>query len=326
MVTSFRIKTKTILRIRARRRKAISSRLVFLFPVLTGLILAGCRARPVTNQPIQVLATETFLSDIAQNVSGDRITIQGLIPSGLDPHAFEPTPQDVAKIAQSQVLIVNGGGIETWLKKVLDNAGGERLVIEASNGLEGRQPKAGEPALDDPKGIDPHFWLDPLLVIRYVENIRDGLSQADPPGLQTYAQNAEAYIAQLKNLDAWIRAQVNQIPPDRRLLVTNHESLGYFADRYGFQIVGAVIPSVSTEASPSAQELTALVGRIRESGAKAIYLETGANPNLAEQIAKETGVQVVTGLNTHSVDPQNGVPTYLDMMKTVVSTIVTALK
>ena len=174
---------------------------------------------------------------------------------------------------------------------------------------------------------DPHFWLDPNNVITYVENIRAALTQADPAGAAVYAANAAAYGTRLKDLDAWIVAQVAVLPPARRLLVTNHESFGYFADRYGFRITGTVIPSVSSDASPSAQQLARLVDRIRAAQAPAIFLEAGANPQLADQVARETGVRVVTGLYTHSISaPGGGAPTYIDMLKFDVSAIVNALK
>ena len=118
---------------------------------------------------------------------------------------------------------------------------------------------------------DPHFWLDPLNVVKYVENIRDGLIAADPAGKDVYTQNADAYIAQLNELDAWIKQQVVAIPDERRLIVTNHESFGYFADRYGFKIIGTIIPSVSSGASPSAQQMARLMDHIRETNASAIF-------------------------------------------------------
>jgi len=176
-------------------------------------------------------------------------------------------------------------------------------------------------------GGDPHFWLDPLLVIRYVENIRDGLSAADPAGKDIYAANAAAYIEQLKQLDAEIQALAAQLPAERRLLVTNHESFGYFADRYGFQVIGTVIPSVSTGSAPSAQQLARLVERIRQTGAPAVFLETGANPQLAEQLAAETGVRVVEGLFTHSITAPDGpAPNYIEMMRYNAQAITDALK
>lgn len=294
-------------------------------------LLVGCAPTRPASGPA-VLAAESFLADIAQNVAGERAQVAALIPIGVDPHGFQPTPADVRKVAESAVLIVNGAGFEEFLDELLRNAGGQRIVIEAAAGLEMREAEeevhepGGEAAGHAHEG-DPHFWLDPVSVIRYVENIRDGLSQADPAGQPVYAANAAAYVAKLEELDAWIRAQTQQIPAERRLLVTNHESFGYFADRYGFTIVGAVIPSVSTGASPSAQEMAKLVEHIKETGATAIFLETGASPQLARQVAQETGAKVVTGLYTHSItDAKGPAPTYIEMMKYNVRAIVDALR
>ena len=307
---------------------------VCLWLVMASLVLASCAPSTApaglansSLHPLKVLAVETFLADVAQNVAGDRLKVEALMPIGVDPHAFEPTPGDLAKIADSQVLIVNGAGFEGWLQKVLDNAGGQRQVIDASAGLTPRVPKADElVAADHPEG-DPHFWLDPTKVVKYAENIRDGLSQADPAGADTYAKNAATYVAQLNDLDQWIAGQVQAVPAARRLLVTNHESLGYFADRYGFRVVGAIVPSVTSNASPSAQELAALTERIRATGASAIFLENGANVQLAEQLARETGVKVVTGLYTHSITLPGGLaPTYLAMMRYDTTAVVEALK
>jgi len=288
---------------------------------------SACGSESLPNKPgggLSILAVETFLADIAQNVAGERLSVESLMPLGLDPHAFQPTPADVAKIADSQVLIVNGSGFEEWLDETLKNAGGERLVVEASAGLQTRKPAESE-IVDEAQ--DPHFWLDPVSATRYVENIRAGLIQADPAGKAIYTQNAEAYMASLNDLDGWIREQVDQIPAERRLLVTNHESFGYFADRYGFKVVGTVLPSVSTGAAPSAGQMAALIEKVRASGAPAIFLETGADPRLADQIAHETGVKLITGLYSHSVtEPGGNAPTYLSMMKYNTMLIVGALK
>jgi ABC-type Zn uptake system ZnuABC Zn-binding protein ZnuA len=302
--------------------------------LIFALLLPACQSAAQPTEPgssgsLKILAVETFLADIAQNVAGDRAQVEALMPAGLDPHAFEPTPQDVVKIAASQVLIQNGRGLEDWLAKVLDNAGGQRRVIEASAGLPVRTPQAEEIVGADGQDQqgDPHYWLDPISVIHYVENIRDGLSQADPPGKAVYAQNAAAYIAKLKDLDGWVRQQVEQIPPAQRQLITNHESFGYYADRYGFRISGTIIASVSSSASPSARQLAALIDTIRQTGARAIFLETGANPQLADQIAADTGIKVITGLYTHSITPPGGeAPTYIDMIKVDTTLIVNALK
>jgi ABC-type Zn uptake system ZnuABC Zn-binding protein ZnuA len=261
----------------------------------------------------KVLAVESFLADIAQNVAGERFEVEVLIPPGSDPHTFQPTPQDVTKIANSQLLIANGAGLEEWLQEILDNAGGERLVIEAADGLLGEPTRPG----------DPHFWLDPIYVIHYVEEIRDGYIRVDPAGEADYIQNAADYILQLDDLDSWIAGQFEQIPLERRMLVTNHESFGYFADRYGFNIIGTVIPNVSTGSSPSAQQLVKLIEAIKATGTMAIFLESGTNPELAEQVAREAGVKVIKDLLTHSVSPPGG---YIEMMKYNTLAIVEGLK
>jgi ABC-type Zn uptake system ZnuABC Zn-binding protein ZnuA len=304
---------------------------IFRFLVIISIPLLGAACYPnrtstsVNNVP-HALAVESFLADIAHNVAGDRIQVDSLMPLELDPHAFEPAPADVAKIAQTKILIVNGAGLEAWLQEVLDNAGGERLVIDASHGLDSR-PVVENAAGVSPHEGDPHFWLDPNKVIRYTENIRDGFIRFDPAGKDTYTQNATHYILELKELDAWIMNKVQEIPPERRLLVTNHESLGYFANRYGFKVVGTVIPSTSTGASPSAQQVADLVRKIRATGAPAIFLETGTNPKLDEQIAREAGVKIVTDIYTHSLSRADGnAPTYLDMMRYNTQTILDSLK
>ena len=211
--------------------RRIVSGVILLFGII---LLAACQGNAApgsqsnrvisTEGGLKVLAVESFLADIAQNVAGDRFKVELLVPPDTDPHTFQPTPQDVTKIANSQVVIANGAGLEEWLQEILDNAGGQRLMIEAARGLMGDSARPG----------DPHFWLDPNHVIYYAEKIRDGYLSVDPAGEAEYIQNTADYILQLEELDTWIAGQIEEIPSERRLLVTNHESFGYFADRYGF--------------------------------------------------------------------------------------------
>jgi ABC-type Zn uptake system ZnuABC Zn-binding protein ZnuA len=304
--------------------------------VLLALLLAlgGCSRgeRPRQASRPTILATETFLADITRQVAGDRAEVQSLIPAGIEPHSFEPTPRDLARLSDAALVVASGAGLEGFLSRLIAGAGpaAAARIMEASAGLTGRVPREGEAAeaaSPDASVTDPHFYLDPILVIRYVENIRDALSRLDPAGASVYASNAGAYAARLEDLDRRIRERVSRIPPAERMLVTNHESLGYFADRYGLRIVGTVIPSTSSEASPSAQQLARLVDVIRSTGAPAIFLETGANPQLAQQVSQETRVKVVSDLYTHSITPPGGpAPTYLEMMKYNTLAIVNALK
>jgi zinc/manganese transport system substrate-binding protein len=271
---------------------------------------------------MQVLATETFLGDMAQNVAGSRIKVDVLLAPGVDPHEFQPTPQDAIQIEQSTVLVINGLGYETWLtNSLLQNASGASLVV-ASSGLTPLTDPSGEHAQGD-----PHMWMNPLNAVHYVNNIRDGLSKADPAGSALYAANAEAYGGELKALDEWIRNQVAQIPPGRRLLVTNHDSLGYLADAYGLRLIGAVIPGISTDASTSAKEVASLIQSIKSSGAPAIFVDVSENSKLAEQIASESGAKVVTGLYIETLSSPDGpAPSYIKMMKYDVTLVVNALR
>ena len=289
--------------------------------ILASLFLTSCGSAPKSNDnTLRVLASTTILADITQNIAGNRAKVDSLLPVGADPHAYQAAPADVAKIAKSNLLILNGLDYETFIKPLLENAGGERLIVEATAGLSPRQDAGNE------HGVDPHMWLDPNLVITYVNNIRDGLIKVDPQGAETYKANADTYIAQIKELDSWIVEQVKNIPAERRLLVTNHEALGYFAERYGFKIVGAIIPSMSTEAGTSAKEMSALIEQIKAAGAPAIFLGEVENPNLANQIAAETNVKVVHDLHLESLTDGPPAATYIEMMKYNVSSFVDGLK
>jgi len=286
------------------------------------IILSACapHASDVpTGSPV-IVASTTFLADIAQNVAGDRLQVESLLPFGVDPHSYQPIPQDIAKVADSDLMVINGAGYEHFLDNVLENAGGERRVVEASAGLSVRKEAGSE------HGVDPHLWLDPNNVIGYVQNIRDGLTTVDPAGADVYAANTKTYISQLQELDGWIREQVDAIPVERRLLVTNHESLGYFAERYGFTVTGTVVPGFSSEASPSAQQMAALLDQIKATGAPAVFLDAADSSTLAQQISSDAGVTVVTDLHLESLTDGPPADTYIDMMKYNVMRIVEALR
>jgi ABC-type Zn uptake system ZnuABC Zn-binding protein ZnuA len=309
----------------------VIKRLFFLRLVMPALlilpaILAACTPSPLDNEqttPIKVVAVESFLADITHNVAGERVTVVSLIDAGMDPHTFEPTPRDIITISESRLLIVNGGGLENWLPKMIDLKSISIPVIEASSGITPRIPSSAE-LVDEP--IDPHFWLDPVNVITYVRNIRDALIEMDPAGRSDYKRNADQYMVQLDDLNTWITSQVSLISPENRLLVTNHESFGYFTDRYGFKIIGTIIPSVSTGFTPTALQLTELIQKIKYAHVTAIFLEAGSNPELAQTIAAETGVTIVTGLLTHSLTgPDGPADTYINMMKYDTQLIVDAL-
>ena len=285
--------------------------------ILLIFILSAC-GQSASSTPVPapvILTSTTFLADITRNIAGDRVSVESILPFGADPHSYQPTPRDMALIADSDLLIINGAEYEHFLESLLENAGGERKIVEASSGV-------------NPEGeaLDPHMWLDPNNIIIYVENIREGLTHLDPDGATVYQSNADAYVDELKALDMWITQQISQIPVEKRLLVTNHEALGYFAERYDFMITGTLIESFSSDASPSAAQMANLIDQIKSSGAPAIFLDSSDNESLAKQIAEETGVRVVTGLHLESLTDGAPAATYIDMMEHNVTLIVEALK
>jgi ABC-type Zn uptake system ZnuABC Zn-binding protein ZnuA len=284
------------------------------------ILFIGALTSCLGSAPPDILTTTTILADIARNVAGDQLVTESLLPFGADPYSYQPAPQDTKKIDQSRVLIVNGAEYERPLEPLLANAGDKKEFVEASTGLRLRT----DPAND--QELDPHLWLDPNNVIVYVDNIREGLTHFNPEGADVYQANASAYITQLQELDAWINGQVAQIPPQRRVLVTNHDSMEYFAERYGFKVVGTIIQGFSSEASPSAEQMADLTDRIKLFEAPAIFLDAADNPALAQQIASETGVKVVTDMHFESLTQGAPAETYIDMMRYNVTKIVEALK
>jgi ABC-type Zn uptake system ZnuABC Zn-binding protein ZnuA len=291
------------------KQRTLAWTLIFIIAIT----LASCSGGAAPD----VLTTTTILADVARNVAGDRLSVGSLLPLGADPHSYQPVPQDATKVKGTKVLVIHGADYERFLQSLLENAGGKENLVDASTGLR---------LLTDENGTDPHLWLDPNNMIAYTDNIREALIQFDPDGAEAYDANATAYIDQLTELDAWINGQVSQIEPQRRVLVTNHEAFGYFAERYGFRVVGAIIPSFSSDAAPSAQQMAELVEQIKLHQAPAIFLDTSDNPDLAQQIAAETGVKVVTDLHLESLTEGGPAGTYIDMMRDNVTKIVQALQ
>ena len=277
---------------------------------------------------LRVVATTTIVGDVVAQVGGDAIELTVLLPPGADPHTYEPTPADLTAVARAHVLFVNGLGLEGFLERTLRNVG-DVPVVPVSAGIQPRlleeHEHEGEEHEEEHGEADPHVWLDVRNVLIWVENIRQALSTLDPAHADRYAANAAAYRAELEALDAWVLEQVAQVPPQNRKLVTNHPSFGYFADRYGFEQVAAVYP-ISPGAEPSAREIAELEETIRRFGVPAVFAETTVNPKLAEQVARDTGVRLVTLYTGSLGGPGSGVESYVDLIRYDVSAIVNALR
>lgn len=317
------------------RPAARLTRRTTLGALLAALVLpAGVRAQTPAAAPLQVVATFSVLGDLTQAVGGDAIQLTTLIGPGVDAHTYDPSPADLAMLEQADVIVENGLGFETWLDNFLDstNFQGERII--ASNGITLRHVDESEHDAEetpeeshDHGGDDPHVWHSAPNAIVMVENIRDGLQAADPDRATAYDANAAAKIADLQDLDAWVREQVATLPEERRKLVTSHDTFGYFADTYGFQIIGTALGSLSTEAGdPSARQIAELIAQIQEAGVPAIFAENVANPDLMEAIAAEAGVVLAPPLYSDALGtPGTPGDTYDGMMRSNVETIVQAL-
>lgn len=304
------------------------------------LVLSACVGSPAPQaaQPgrLNVVATTSIVADVVRNVGGEYVEVIILLPVGTDSHSFQPTPQDVAKVAQADVVFANGAGLEEFLEPMLENAEGKADVVEVSDGIElveapdlHANEQDGEHTDEEDHahaGGDPHTWFDPYNVIVWTKNIEQKLSTLDPEHAQVYADNAQAYQRQLEELDGWIREQVAQIPAANRRLVTDHNEFTYFVVRYGFEQVGTVIPSYSTLAQPSAQDLARLEDTVRELDVKAIFVGETVNPNLAQRVAQDTGTQLVYLYTASLSGPEGPAASYLDFMRYDVSAIVQALK
>ena len=312
--------------------------------VLAGLALVlllpitAAAQTPAAGEPLQVVASFSVLGDLVQDVGGDAVQVTTLIGPGVDAHTYDPAPADLVVLESADVIFENGLGFEPWLDRFFESAqpAGERVVV-----TEGITPRAigehdEEAEHEEEEGeeaheygeFDPHVWHDVANAIIIAGNIRDALVGADPAHAAEYEANAAATIADLEALDAWIREQVATLPEERRKLVTSHDTFGYFADAYGFAVLGTGFGSISTEAGdPSARDIAALVGEIEAAGVPAIFAENVANPDLMASIAAEAGVALAPTLYTDALGPA-GSPgeTYEGMMRSNVTTIVDALR
>ena len=276
---------------------------------------------------LRVVTTVAPLRSIIESVGGERVRVVALVPEGTNSHTFEPPPSAVRAIARADLIVVNGLNLE---RPVIELAEANRRAgVEIA--------RLGEAAIDPDQYVydfsfpreggdpNPHLWTDPILAIVYAELARDALGRADPDGAAVYAANAAALTAELRELDAAIRAAVATVPPERRLLLTYHDSFPYFAPRYGFTIIGAIQPSDFSEPSP--REVAALVRQIRESGAPAVFGSEAFPSETLETIAREAGAVQVASLRDDDLpgEPGDAENTYLAMMTANARAIVTAL-
>jgi zinc/manganese transport system substrate-binding protein len=282
---------------------------------------------------IQVATSFSILEDLVKNVGGARVQVANFVPRDGDTHSYQPSAQDVKALANAKVVFINGLGLETWFAQLAKNAGNQAKMIELAKGLNTRKLQAEhedehhEGEDHDHGELDPHLWWNPMNVVQYVYQIRNALTSADPQGKNLYWTNAARYARNLANLDAWAKLEVAKIPTKNKKIVTNHDALGYLADRYGFRIVGTVIPGGGTERAPSAKETANLIRLIRREQVKAIFTENTISAKLAASIARETGAKIAPSLYTDSLGALGSSgETYQKAFRHNILTLVAALR
>lgn len=329
-------------------------RRILLFGVVAAVLVAGCGGASGGDSgadgsgadgEVQVATTISVLGDMVKGVGGDRVEVFNLVPPGTDVHTFQPRPSDARRISEAEVVFQNGLGLEDWLEDLLESAGNEGPgVVTLARGMEtlkGEEHGYGveeEHAREEDEHADeehreeegghthakgnPHLWLDVSNAERYVEKIRDTLIEVDPEGAETYERNARAYLAELEDLDGYIRGKVRGIPEENRRLVTFHDAFPYFAEAYGFELVDVILQN--PEAEPSARETAELVRQIEEQEVPAVFTEPQFNRGLAETIAREADVEVYEIYSDSLVDDP-AADSYVEMMRTNIDRIAEGL-
>jgi ABC-type Zn uptake system ZnuABC Zn-binding protein ZnuA len=288
-----------------------------------GLVaLAACTA-PGASTPgtarLPVVTTSSVFADLIQNVGGDRVSVTALVPRHADVHTFQPSPTDVRAVAGARLIVMNGLGLDDWLRDTITNAAASGTpLVELGTGLAGVELLPGE----EPGTQNPHLWMAVPYAEGYVDEIERALAAADPANAAAYQQGADAYRGRLDALDARVRARIDSIPPAERRLVTFHDAFPYFAREYGLQIVGVAVEAPGQD--PSAAEIAALIDAIKAAHVKAIFSEDQFPTQLVDQLAASTGARVVSNLYDDSLgDPP--VTSYEALMDWDVDQLVAAL-
>lgn len=289
--------------------------------LLVAVTLAACGAAGATPAPsgetLRVVTTTTILADMVSQVGGSRVSVESLVPQGGEVHTFDPTPSDVRRIADADVIFLNGLGLDNWLADLVGDAGTTAPVVHLGENLQGVEYiESGDGT------VNPHLWLDAGYAARYAGRIADSLADADPAHAADYLSGLAAYEAVLDDLDADAAARLGAIPEANRTVISFHDAFPYFAAAYGLTIDGTVVDAPGQD--PSAGEVSALIRAVKERGVRAILAEAQFNDDLVQTIADETGASVVANLFTDSTGnaPQD---TYAGMMAWNVDQVARAL-
>jgi len=274
--------------------------------VVAAALLGGCAGggggqRADGARPIDVVATTTQLGDVVRQVGGHAVAVHQVLQPNTDPHDYEPRPADVQATAEARAVFVSGDNLDAWMTKVVSESGTRAVVVDLGSAAPVKL--AGEATGGEASRYDPHWWHDPRNVEAVTTRVRDTLVRIDPSGRKQIERGAQAYAAKVRALDAAIARCLRAVPAAQRKLVTDHDAFNYFARRYGIDVVGAVIPSQSTQAQPSGAGVADLSSIIRRERVRAVFPESSVSPRLAQAIARQTGASAVHTLYGDTLGP-----------------------
>ena len=295
--------------------------------VLLPVLLAACSSGGAGGEGVQVVTTVSPITNIVQNVGGDRVSVTGIVPEGTNSHTFEPAPSDASVMEDADIVFINGLHLEEPTLDLAEaNVGDDVPIVQLADRTISEDEYIYDFSFPESEGFpNPHLWTNPLYAKEYAEVVADELTKIDPEGAETYQENLEAYVERLDELDAAVREATATVPEEDRKLLTYHDSFPYFAREYGWDVVGAVQPSDFAEPAP--QDVAALIDQINEESIPAIFGSEVFPSPVLEQIAAETGATYVDDLRDDDLPGEAGDDdhSYLGLMVFDFETIVRAL-
>jgi ABC-type Zn uptake system ZnuABC Zn-binding protein ZnuA len=292
-----------------------------IYIVFFAIFLPNCRPPDPTlhDSRLRVVATTSIIADIAQNIIGEKMLVQTLLPIGTDPHLHEATPRDAHKVYKANLLLMNGLTLEGWLSELVKNSGTKAKMKTVTEGVL---------ALTSPKyqnSTDPHAWMTVRNGSIYARNIAAAAIDLDSMNKSFYENNLNIYLEKLNQLETYMRKRITEVPENQRVLITSHDAFQYFGREYGFKLESVL--GTSTDAEAQTSDIQRITTTILSAGVKAVFVESTVNPKLLHQISTDYNIKIGGSLFADSLgDSASGANTYLDMLKKNIDVIIDGLK
>jgi zinc/manganese transport system substrate-binding protein len=277
--------------------------------LLAALLSAAAAPRVRAATTLPVVASFSILADMTTSIGGDLVRVTMLVPPDGDAHSYQPRPSDLRAMQAAAVLVENGLGLEGFMARMAKSSGFRGIRIVATQAVTPRRMREGAKTV-----TDPHAWQDPRNGVLYARNIAAGLIRALPEAADQLRARADAYVAEIEAADRFVTETLGAVPPDRRRIITSHDAFGYFAARYGIEMIG--VQGLSTESEPSARDMARLVAQIRREHIRAVFVENMTDGRLAETLARESGAVVGGQVFSDALSPPGGpADTYVKMLR-----------